>query len=366
MLAQRCTFGRLGNAEIAKMELTVGQIATIIGGKIEGDAGTIIKSFDPIESAADGSISFLSNPKYERFLYKTKASAVIIAKDLRLKQSVSSNLIRVDDPYMAFTILVDEHRKVQVMEKEGIESPVFFDKSSNHGSRFYLGAFSYIGRNVKIGNNVKVFPNTTIGDNTKIGHNSVIYSGVNIYPDTVIGDYCTIHSGAVIGSDGFGYAPVADGTYKSIPQTGNVIIKDHVDIGANTVIDCATIRATIIEKGVKLDNLIQVAHNVRIGENTVIAAQAGISGSSSIGSNCVIGGQAGVVGHIHIADNTKIQAQSGVAKSTGEMSRLYGSPALDYNNYIRSYVVFKKLPEVMKQIERLEEKILNLPTIKPD
>lgn len=342
------------------MEFTISQIAQLIDGEVEGDGSKKINTISPIEDAKNGSVSFLANPKYESHLYSTRATAVIVNKDHEVKKGVETTLIRVKDAYTSFTALLEEYQKIISFQKSGIEQPSFSGKNFKHGDNLYLGAFAYIGENVTLGDNVKIYPNSFIGDNSNIGNNTIIYPGVKIYSNTKIGSYCTIHSGAVIGSDGFGFAPQEDGTYKSIPQVGNVVIEDHVDIGANTVVDCATFTSTVIRKGVKMDNLIQIGHNVEIGENTVIAGQAGIAGSSKVGNSCVIGGQVGIVGHIHIADNTKIQAQSGVNKSTKEGSAMYGSPALEYNNFLRSYAVFRRLPKVMQKIEELEKKIINL------
>ncbi len=348
------------------MEFTVNQIAELVGGTVEGDGSQIIDSISALEKGKSGSIAFLSNPKYESFIYNTQASAVLVGSKFKPKDEVAAVLIKVEDPYSSLTLLLEEYQKLTSMSKTGIEDPSFIAETAFYGSNCYFGAFTYVGKGVSIGENVKIYPNSYIGEGSKIGDNTVIYSGVNIYANTQIGSHCVIHSGAVIGSDGFGFAAQSDGTYKSVPQVGNVIIEDHVSIGSNTVIDCGTFNATVIKRGVKIDNLIQVAHNVEIGENTVIAAQAGIAGSTTIGSQCVIGGQAGIVGHIHIADQTKIQAQSGVTKNTKEGEAIYGSPALGYNNYIRSYSVFRKLPEVLDRIERLEEKLLTLPPTEKD
>ncbi len=342
------------------MTFTLEQITALLGGELEGDPLLQVDQIQNIETAEANSITFLSNPKYEPYLYTSKAGAIIIQKDLEVKSSVNSSLIRVDNPYSSFTLLLGEYQKLQILQKIGEEAPVYKGDQIAIGEKYYLGAFSYIGSGSKIGKNVKIFPQSYIGENCEIGDNTIIYSGVKIYANTKIGGYCTIQSGAIIGSDGFGFAPQDDGSYKSIPQVGNVVIEDHVDIGANTVIDCSTFESTIVKKGVKLDNLIQVAHNVQIGENTVIAAQAGIAGSTHVGKQCIIGGQAGLVGHIQIADGTKVQAQSGITKRTKENTAWYGSPALPYNNYVKSYTVFRRLPELLKRIEELEEKLLNL------
>jgi UDP-3-O-[3-hydroxymyristoyl] glucosamine N-acyltransferase len=342
------------------IQLTAGQIAKLLNGTIAGDPETIIDNINALDQAKPGSISFLHNLKYEPDLYKTEASAVIISKSLKLREHLPAAIIRVADPYQSFSLLLEEYQKLTALKKQGIEQPVFIDESAAIGKKSYVGAFAYIGKNVTIGDNVKIYPQAYVGDNCSIGNNCIIYPGVKLYDQTSLGNYCILHAGVVIGSDGFGFAPTPDGSYKKIPQLGKVIIEDHVEIGANTVVDCGTFDATIIERGVKLDNLIQVAHNARIGEHTVIAAQVGISGSTKVGNHCVIGGQAGIAGHISIADGTKIQAQSGVSKAAIPGQALYGSPAIEYNQYLRSYTVFKRLPDLLKRIEELEEKVLNL------
>lgn len=342
------------------MEFTIGQIAGMLGGEVKGDASAKINMLAKIQDAKPGQIAFLSNPKYEQFIYTTQASAVIVKKDFAPKKDLETALILVDDPYTSFTTLLEEYHKMISFQKTGIEQPSYVGETSVVGKNIYRGAFSYIGNNVKIGDNVKVYPNAFVGDDVVIGDNTIIHAGVKIYAGTKVGKNCVIHSGTVIGSDGFGFAPQADGSYKTIPQLGNVIIEDHVAIGANTVIDCATMfgDATIIRQGVKLDNLIQVAHNVEIGKNTVIAAQTGISGSSKLGENCIIGGQVGVAGHLAIANRTSIGAQSGIGKSIKEEGeRLLGSPAIDIKEFFRSYAVFKKLPEVHDRLREMEKKV---------
>ncbi len=343
------------------MEFTTREIAYLIGGEIKGNESIKINKLAKIQEANEGAISFLSNPKYENFIYSTDASAVIVNKNFIPKETIRTTLILVDDPYTSFTTLLEEYHRVVTFKRSGTEQPSFIGEGSITGDHAYRGAFSYIGNNCIIGNNVKIYPHVYIGDNVIIGSNTILYAGVKIYSDTRIGSYCTFHSGAVVGSDGFGFAPQKDGSYKGIPQVGNVIIKDHVDIGANTVIDCATMGSTIIYDGVKLDNLIQIAHNVEIGANTAIAAQTGISGSTKIGDNCLIGGQVGIVGHINIANKTSIGAQSGVGKTiVEEGTSISGSPAFDYKKNLKSLSIFKKLPELQKRIEELEEKVLNL------
>lgn len=313
-----------------------------------------------IQDAKPGQIAFLSNPKYENFIYTTGATAVIVSKQFTPRKPISTTLILVDDPYISFTVLLEEYHKLISFQKSGIEEPSYIGSDSHTGKGIYRGAFSYIGSRVTIGDNVKIYPHVFIGDNVTIGDNVILHPNVKLYAGTRIGNNCVIHSGTVIGSDGFGFAPQADGSYKSIPQLGNVIIEDDVVIGANTVIDCATLfgDSTIIRKGVKLDNLIQIAHNVEIGKNTVIAAQAGISGSTKVGENNMIAGQVGIAGHLVIANNTHIGAQSGISKSIKEEGqRILGYPAFDIKEYFRSYTVFKKLPDISHRLKQLEDRV---------
>jgi len=349
------------------MEFTIQQIAQLVGGNVKGDGSLKVNKLAKIQEADKHSISFLSNPKYENYIYSTDAGAVIVNKNFVPKAEIKSTLILVDDPYSSFSTLLEEYHRIISFIKTGVEEPSYVGDTSTVGSNVYRGAFSYVGKNCKIGDNVKIYPHAYVGDNVTIGNNVILYSGVKIYADTVIGNYCTIHSGAVIGSDGFGFAPQSDGSYKTIPQVGNVVIGNHVDIGANTVIDCATMGSTIIEDGVKLDNLIQIAHNVHIGKNTVIAAQTGVSGSTQIGENCIVGGQVGIVGHITIANKTSIGAQSGVGKSiTKEGLSLLGSPAFELNKSLKSLMLIKKLPDLLKRIEELEEKVVSLTSLEKE
>jgi UDP-3-O-[3-hydroxymyristoyl] glucosamine N-acyltransferase len=339
------------------MEFTVQQIADLLNGQVEGNASFRIRNLSKIEEAQEGDLSFLSNPKYEPHLYQTRASAVIISKSFQPKGDVAPSLIRVEDPYSAFSRLLEEYQRAVISLRHGIEQPCHLGTDSCIGNYHYRGAFSYIGNRCQIGHNVKIFPQVYIGDNVQVGNNTIIYAGAKIYSDTVIGNHCTIHAGAVIGSDGFGFAPQKDGTYKDIPQIGNVVIEDYVNIGANTTIDCATMGSTIIHTGTKIDNLVQIAHNVEIGSHTVIAAQSAVAGSSKVGSHCVIAGQVGVVGHITIANRTTIGAQSGVSKSVKkEGTIIQGSPAFDYKENLRAITVFRKLPELHKLLDELKEK----------
>jgi len=341
------------------MEFTVNQIAEMLGGEVKGNGGEKVNMLAKIQDAKRGQIAFLSNPKYEQYIYTTHASAVIVKRDFTPKKDIPSTLILVDDPYISFTKLLEEYHKLVSFQKTGIEQPSFIGENSSAGANVYRGAFSYVGNNTIVGDNVKIYPHVFIGDNVSIGNNTILHSGVKIYSDTKIGNNCVIHSGTVIGSDGFGFAPQEDGTYKTIPQLGNVIIEDNVAIGANTVIDCATLfgDSTFVRSGVKLDNLIQVAHNVAIGKNTVIAAQTGISGSTKIGDNCVIAGQVGVAGHLIIANNTSIAAQSGILKTNKPGDKLMGAPAFDFKDYMRSYAVFKILPDINYRLADLEKKM---------
>jgi UDP-3-O-[3-hydroxymyristoyl] glucosamine N-acyltransferase len=342
------------------MEFTINQIAAMLGGEVKGNGNAKINMLAKIQEAKEGQIAFLSNPKYEQFVYTTQASAVIVKKDFAAKKEITSALILVDDPYISFTMLMEEYHKMISFQKSGIEQPSFIGENSKEGKNIYRGAFSYIGSNVKIGDNVKIYPHAYIGDNVIIGDNTIIHPGVKLYADTRVGKNCVIHSGTVIGSDGFGFAPQEDGSYKTIPQLGNVIIEDNVAIGGNTVIDCATLfgDSTIIHQGVKLDNLIQVAHNVTIGKNTVIAAQTGISGSSKIGESCVIAGQVGIAGHLTIANHTSFGAQSGILKSiTKENEKMLGAPAFDVKDFFKVYAVFKQLPDLNYRLRELERKL---------
>ncbi|MEQ8473104.1 MAG: UDP-3-O-(3-hydroxymyristoyl)glucosamine N-acyltransferase [Marinoscillum sp.] len=342
------------------MKLTASEIAELLNGEVVGTSTPSITHISEIQEAEPGSVTFLSNPKYLKHLKTTSASAIIVGDKLDISKYPDQCFIQVNDPYEAITLLLETYERLAQIEKKGKEDPHFLGENSSIGHDHYVGAFAYIGEGVEIGNHVKIYPHAYIGDGSKIGDHTIIYAGAKIYPKTIIGKYCNIHAGAVIGSHGFGFAPIANGSYKNIPQTGNVVLGDHVDIGANTTIDCATIGTTRIADGVKIDNLVQIAHNVSIGENTVIASQTGISGSASIGKQVMIGGQVGTVGHIHIADYTKVGARSGVTKNTKSDQILFGVPAIDRNEYLKSYAIYRKLPEVMKRIQELEGKILNL------
>ena len=341
------------------MEFTVSQIAEIIDGQVEGDGNKVLTTFGKIQEGHDGSLSFLANDKYEQYLYTSDATAIIVKTDLKLTGTVKATLIRVDDPYAAFSSLLEFYEKATAIEKSGVEQPSFIDESSKLGENCYVGAFAYIGSNVQIGENVKVYPQAYIGDNCSIGDNSIIYAGAKLYGGTIIGKSCLIHSGAVLGSDGFGWAPQQDGSYSSIPQLGNVVLEDKVSIGANTTIDCSTFPGspTKVDQGSKIDNLVMLAHNVVIGKNTVIAAQTGVSGSTEIGDNCILAGQVGVVGHLKIPNKTTVAAQAGVSRTIkNEGETIFGSPAFNIKQYMSSYAVFKKLPEIYRRLNELEKK----------
>lgn len=343
------------------MQFSAIQIAALIKGNIEGDASVTVTSFGKIEEAGAGQLTFLANPKYEEFLYSTSASLIIIGEGLELKQPVTTTLIRVADPYSAFASLLEFYQQMVNKQMTGIQQPSHIDPSAQVGNNVFIGAFAYIGKNVTIGDDSKIYPGVFIGDNITIGSNSTIHPGVKIYHDCRVGNNVVIHAGAVLGGDGFGFAPQADGSFKKVPQIGNVVIEDDVEIGANTTIDRATIGSTLIKKGAKLDNLIQIAHNVEVGQSSVIAAQAGISGSTRLGNGVMIGGQAGIVGHISLADGTKINAQSGVSKSVKvPNSALTGSPAYDYTSMLRSQAVFRNLPDLEKKIQELEKQLAEL------
>ena len=343
------------------MQFTAAQISILVNGKIEGNANVAVSSFGKIEEAEQGQLTFLANPKYEDYLYTTNASIAIINESYELRESIRPTLIRVPDAYSAFALLLSKYQEMMTQQMKGIQQPSFIADSALLSDDVFVGAFSYVGENVKVAKNTKIFPNCFIGDNVIIGENCIIHPGVKIYHDCVLNDNVIIHAGTVIGSDGFGFAPQADGSFKKVPQIGNVVIESNVEIGANTTIDRATMGSTCIKSGAKLDNLIQIAHNVEVGESTVIAAQAGVSGSTKIGKNVMIGGQAGLVGHIQIADGSKINAQSGVSKSMKEpFTAVTGSPAGDYTSALRSQAVFRNLPALEKRVHELEELVKQL------
>ena len=344
------------------MQFSAQQISALINGHIEGNPAATVTGFAKIEEAQPTDLAFLANPKYEEYLYSTDASIIIINEDYELKQPVKATLIRVKDAYSSFAYLLEKYNEIQSNAgKKGIEQPSYISKSASIGKNVYVGSFTYIGDNVLIGDNVKIYPGCYIGDNVVVNEETKLFASVKIYDDCSVGARVTIHSGTVIGGDGFGFAPQKDGSFKKVPQIGNVIIEDDVEIGANTTIDRATMGSTIIKKGVKLDNLIQIAHNVEIGENTVIAAQSGISGSTKIGKHNMIGGQVGVVGHIQTANGTKVGAQSGITKSiTTPNTSVNETPAFDYKASLKSQAIFRNLPDLQKRILELEQQLAAL------
>ncbi|RCT54246.1 UDP-3-O-(3-hydroxymyristoyl)glucosamine N-acyltransferase [Winogradskyella sp. KYW1333] len=338
------------------MKFTAEQIAGILEGEVVGNPTVEVSELAKIEEGKEGTLTFLANPKYKPFIYSTKASITIVNADFETEEDLSTTLIKVDDAYGAFTKLLEYYNQIK-LNKAGVEQPSHISDSAMLGDNCYVGAFAYIGDNVKLGDNVKIYPSAYVGDNVTISDNSIVFSGGKIYSECIIGKNCVINSGAIIGADGFGFAPNEKGEYSKVPQIGNVILEDFVDVGAGTTIDRATLGSTVIRRGVKLDNQIQIAHNVEIGKNTVIAAQTGVAGSTKIGENCQIGGQVGIVGHITIGNNVKIQAQSGIGRHVKDNEVLQGSPALTYGDYNKSYVYFKNLPKIVKNINDLEKKV---------
>ncbi len=344
------------------MQISALQIATILQGKLEGNPEAKVSTVGRIEEADENSICFIANPKYEEYIYTSKASIIIVNETLELTAPVKATLIRVKDAYSSFAFLLEKYNEIIAgTEKTGIEQPSYISPSAKIGKDVYIGAFSYIGDNAVLGNSAKIYPGCYIGNHTTLGDNCKLMPGVKVYDNSSLGNSVVLHSGVVIGGDGFGFAPQADHTYKKIPQIGNVIIEDNVEIGANTTVDRATMGSTVIRKGVKLDNLIMVGHNAEIGENTVIAAQTGISGSTKLGKNCLIGGQVGIVGHIHLADGTKVNAQSGLSKTiTAPNTTLNGSPAFEYKSSLKSQAIFRNLPELQQRLQKLEETVQEL------
>ena len=336
------------------MKFTAEQIATILDGTVDGDASIEVSQLSKIEEGTHGSLTFLANPKYTPHIYTTNASLVIVNDDFKAEDTIAPTLIRVDDAYNAFTRLLEFYNN-QKKAVAGIEKTAVIDKSATIDSSTYVGHYVIVGKNVVIGKNVTIQHHVVIEDDVVIGDDTVIQSQTTVHSDTKIGNFCFISSGCIIGSDGFGFAPNNDGTYKKIPQTGNVIIDDHVDIGACSTIDRATLGSTKIGRGVKLDNQIQIAHNVVIGANTVIAAQSGVAGSSKVGENCVIGGQVGIIGHLKVGNNVSIQGQSGVTSNIKDGMSLHGTPAFNYKDYIKSYVYFRRFPSIIKRLENLEK-----------
>lgn len=339
-----------------QISFTAEQIASVLNGTIEGDPSVAVRNFSKIEEGKPGTLTFLANPKYTHYIYETEASIVLVNNDFKSESPIKATLIRCVNAYAALAILLDMVEKSKP-QKNGVEDMSYVASSASLGEQVYVGAFAYIADNVKVGDNTKIYPQVYVGDDVVIGNNTIIYPGAKIYQGCIIGSNCIIHAGAVIGSDGFGFAPEADGTYKKIPQMGIVIVEDDVEIGANTTIDRAVMDATIIHKGVKLDNLIQVAHNVEIGENTVMAAQVGISGSTKIGKQCMFGGQVGLGGHITIGDNANIGAQSGIISNIEPNAKILGAPAIPVKDFFRSSVIFPKLPDMYRQLAQLQKEV---------
>ncbi len=343
------------------MTFSAAQIAMLINGQVEGDPNASVSSFGRIEEAVKGQLAFLANPKYEEHLYTTAASVIIVGETQELKQPIEATLIRVPDAYSAFAVLLSKYQEIEAQQLTGIQEPSYISKTAKLGQKCFVGAFAYLGEGVVVGDNVKIHPHVYLGNNVRVADNTILHAGVKIYHDCSIGSHVTIHAGSVIGGDGFGFAPQSDGSFKKVPQIGNVVVEDYVEIGANVTIDRATIGSTIIRMGAKLDNLIQIAHNVEVGHHTVIAAQAGISGSTKIGNQVMIGGQAGIVGHLQIADGARINAQSGVTKSIKTPGgAVTGTPAFDYTSALRSQALSRNLPELEKRLKELEELVRQL------
>lgn len=337
------------------MKFSAQQISDLLQGEVEGNKDVWVDKLAKIEEGVEGAVSFLSNPKYNHFLYTTEASIVIINRDFVLEGPVKATLIRVEDAYSAFTRILEAYNQAR-LDKTGMEEPHHVSQTATIGENAYVGAFAYIGDYAKIGTNVKIYPHVYIGDGVKIGDNTTLYSGVRIYHDCVIGQNCTIHSNAVIGADGFGFAPTPDGTFKKVPQIGNVVIEDDVEIGACTTIDRATMGSTRIHRGVKLDNSIQIAHNVEIGENTVMASQVGIAGSAKVGRSCMFGGQVGVAGHLTIGDNVHLGAKAGIISDLKDGVTVVGAPSMNHSDFMKSFAVFRRLPQMDKRLCDVEKK----------
>jgi UDP-3-O-[3-hydroxymyristoyl] glucosamine N-acyltransferase len=344
------------------MEFKATDIAAFLNGEIAGNADVKVFSVSKIEDGKPGTLAFLSNMKYEHFIYTTEASVVLVSKSFVPKAEIKATLIKVDDAYQAFASLLELYVQARSQQKTGIEQPSFIDETALLGNHIYVGAFAYIGKKVRIGNDSKIYPQVYIGDNVIIGDDCIIYPGVKIYENCIIGNRCILHAGSVIGADGFGFAPQNNGSYKKIPQIGNVILEDDIEIGANTTIDCGTMESTIIRKGVKIDNLVQVAHNCEIGENTVIAAQTGMAGTTKVGRNCRFGGQVGLAGHLTIGDNVQIGAQSGIASSVKDGETLLLTPAFNIKDAIKASIIFKNLPQLRDDVILLKKEIKLLKT----
>ena len=338
------------------MEFSANDIAGLLGGEVEGDGSVKVNNVSKIDQGIPGTLAFLANPAYEKYIYTTKASVVLVNRNFKPSNELPCTLIRVEDAYASIAKLLSYYEQSKP-KKVGIEQPSFISDSASVGEQAYVGAFAYIGEKATIGQNVKIYPNVYIGDGVTIGDNTILYAGVKIYAGCKVGKSCILHAGSVIGSDGFGFAPTSDGSYDKIAQVGNVEIHDNVEIGANTTIDCATMGSTVIHEGVKIDNLVQIAHNVEVGKNTVIVAQVGVAGSAKIGENCLIGGQVGIAGHLHIGNNVRIGAQSGISNNLKDNSTVFGTPAFAHRDFMKSYAVFKNLPQMRSDLIELGRKI---------
>ena len=340
------------------MEFTVGQIAALLNGEVVGNSDDVLNSFSKIEEGRKGALSFLSNPKYLSYLYDSEATAILVNKDLEITKAVKATLIKVENAYQALAMLTDLYVE-SLPKKKGIEQPSYISESSTLGENCYVGAFAYIGENVQLGNNVQIYPQAYIGDHVKIADNTIIYSGAKVYASCQIGRNCILHAGCVIGADGFGFAPQENGTYKKLHQLGNVVIGNEVEIGANTTIDCATMGSTVIKDGVKLDNQVQIAHNVVVGENTVMASQTGVAGSVTIGQNCVFAGQSGVSGHIKIGNKVTVGGKAGVPTDTKDGTTLMGEIGMDFKKYARVHAVYRNLPELWADVREIKKQLKN-------
>ncbi|GET27496.1 UDP-3-O-(3-hydroxymyristoyl)glucosamine N-acyltransferase [Prolixibacter sp. NT017] len=341
------------------MEFSANDIAGLLGGEVEGDGSVKVNNVSKIDQGIPGTLAFLANPAYAKYIYTTKASVVLVNRDFKPEDELSCTLIRVDDAYASIAKLLNYYEQSKP-KKVGIEQPSFISESATVGEQLYVGAFAYIGENATIGKNVKIYPNVYIGDGVTVGDDTILYAGVKVYAGCKVGKNCILHAGSVVGSDGFGFAPTSDGSYDKIAQVGNVEIRDNVEIGSNTTIDCATMGSTVINEGVKIDNLVQIAHNVEVGKNTVIVAQVGVAGSAKIGENCMIGGQVGIAGHIRIGNNVKVGAQSGISNNVKDNSTIFGTPAFGHRDFMKSYAVFKNLPQLRSDVIELGRKIKDL------
>jgi UDP-3-O-[3-hydroxymyristoyl] glucosamine N-acyltransferase len=342
------------------MEFKATDIASFLNGEVVGNGNVTVSGVSKIEEGQPGTLSFLANQKYENYIYNTSSSIVLVNRTFKSKSEVKATLIKVDDAYQAFASLLDLYMQAKQNTRKGIETPVSVHETATIATDVYIGAFTSIGRNVKVGKGTKLFPQVFIGDNVSVGENCILYAGVKVYDDSAIGNDCILHSGSVIGSDGFGFAPQEDGTYKKIPQIGNVILEDNVEIGANTAIDCGTFGSTIIRKGAKIDNLVQIAHNCEIGENTVIAGQTGMAGTTKVGKNCKFAGQVGLAGHLTIGNNVQIGAQSGVSKSIKDNEIVLSSPAVNYREAIKTYTIIRNLPKLRDELIQLQKDVKSL------